>query len=121
TFSNLTIGNSVSLSGVDATVSGTLALGSSILTTGIQKITTNGSVTRSTGFVNGKLQKPIAPGSSSPQFEVGTGTTYSPINLTIAGASSGGNLVASSTAGTHPNLATSGINASKYINRYWTL
>ena len=91
TFANLTIANAagVSLSGVDVTVSGTLALGTSILTTGSKQLIASGTVTRTTGFVNGRLQKPIAAGVSSPLFEIGTGTTYTPISLVLTGASAG--------------------------------
>src|SRR5262249_45902294 len=72
-------------------------------------------------FVNGNLRKPISTGASTPQFEVGTGSTYAPINLSITGASAGGTLTASSTAGQHPSFATSGLSLQKYVNRYWTL
>jgi hypothetical protein len=44
-----------------------------------------------------------------------------PVNLVLTGASAGGTLVASSTAGQHPNAGTSGISATKYVNRFWTL
>jgi hypothetical protein len=123
TFNNLTLANTagVALSGVDATIAGTLALGSTILATGTNKLIAGGAVTRTTGFVDGCLQKPVATGSSSPLFEVGTGTTYAPISLVLTGASAGGTLVASSTAGQHSSFATSGISATKYVNRYWTL
>ena len=123
TFNALTIGNAagVSLNGVNTTVGGTLALGSSVLSTGSNKVIANGSVTRTTGFIGGNLQKSIATGASSPLFEVGTGSTYAPISLSITGASAGGNLTASSTAGQHPSFGTSGISSSKYVNRYWTL
>ena len=120
TFNNLTISNGTSLNSVDATVNGTLAL-NSILITGSNKVIANGSVTRTSGFVRGNLQKPISSGASAPTFEIGTGTTYTPINLSISGASSGGNLTASSTAAQHPSHGTSGISASKYVNRYWAL
>ena len=101
TFNNLTLGNGagVSLDGVDVTVGGTLALGSSILTTGASTVTASGAVTRTTGFVNGRLRKPVAPGASTPLFEVGTGSSYTPISLTLTGASAGGSLTASSTHG----------------------
>ncbi len=123
TFNNLTVGNAagLSLEGVDTTVGGTLALGASILATGSNRVIASGTVSRTTGFVDGRLQKPIATGSSTRLFEVGTGTTYTPINVVLTGASAGGNLTASSTVGQHPDFAASGISATKYVNRYWTL
>jgi hypothetical protein len=39
----------------------------------------------------------------------------------LTGASPGGTLVASTTAGQHPSVATSGISSTKYVNRFWTL
>ena len=33
----------------------------------------------------------------------------------------GGSLTASSTTGRHPSFGGSGISATKYVNRYWTL
>jgi hypothetical protein len=121
TFNNLTLGAAISLSGVDTTVSGTLALGNNTFTTGANKVIANSTVTRGSGFIKGNEQKPIASGSSTPLFEVGTGTTYAPISTSISGANSGGNLTASSTAGQEPNYATSGLSQTKYVNRYWTL
>ena len=55
-------------------------------------------------------------------FEIGTPTAYMPVSVTLSGIGGpGGTLTSSMTAATHPNLGTSGINTSKYINRYWTL
>ena len=88
-------------------------------------------VTRSTGFVNGNLQKQVSgSGVVSRTFEVGTGTTvasgvYSPVTVSMNGVSGATDanqlLTASSTAGDHPSVATSGINALRDVNRYWTL
>jgi hypothetical protein len=129
TFNNLTLANNISLTdvtGVNATVSGTLALGANILTTGANTVIANGSVTRTgatntNGFVNGALQKAIASGATTPLFEVGVGTTYAPISLSITGANSGGNLTASSTTGQQPSYGSSGLSQTQYVNRYWTL
>jgi hypothetical protein len=125
TFNNLTIANAsgVSLSGVNATVNVTLGLGSSILTTGSNTVIANGSVTRSTGFVNGNEQKPFAIGTFTPTFEVGTGSAYTPIGLTALVVTHAGTLTASSatplSAETH--YGTSGMSQTQYVNRYWTL
>jgi hypothetical protein len=98
TFNNLILRSSASLStvtGANVTVSGTLALGTNIFTTGANTVIANGSVTRTgatttNGFVNGTLQRAVASGSSTPTLDVGTGGTYSPVSLSIAGASGGG-------------------------------
>ena len=88
TFNTLNIANTagVSLSGVNAIVTGVLALGANKLMTGSSVIIANGTVTRvATGFVIGNLQKPIATGGPNVTFEVGTGTTYSPATTVFTG------------------------------------
>ncbi|HXJ70103.1 MAG TPA: hypothetical protein VNM39_14440, partial [Verrucomicrobiae bacterium] len=58
-------GGSASQSGGDLTVNGTLALGSSTITTGGSKVIlpASGSLTRTSGYVAGNLQKNVATGS----------------------------------------------------------
>ena len=80
------------LSGVDLTTGATLTLTSGAITTDANKVIANSTVSRTSGFVAGKLQKPVASGSSTVTFEVGTGSTYAPISVPITGANSGGNL-----------------------------
>lgn len=128
TFSKLTISNAVgvSLSGVDATVGSILELNNRILTTGANKVIASSTVSRTgattaNGFVNGNLQKPVATGTSSPVFEVGSATKYAPIGLASLVVTVAGNLTASTTAGQQPNYGSSGLSATRYVNRYWTL
>jgi hypothetical protein len=72
--------------------------------------------------VQGSLRKSVASGTSiSRTFEVGTGTTYSPVTIEFASVSVPGTLTASATAGAHPNLADSEIDTARYVARYWTL
>jgi len=119
TFVNLSIGNSVSLSGVDATASGTLALGSSVLSTGTNKmIVTTTAPTRSSGYVNGALQRTASVATLT--FDVGNGALYTPVSVAFT-AGSTGTLTVRSTAGEHPQVASSGISSSKDVNTYWTL
>jgi hypothetical protein len=129
-FNNVTISNSsgVSLSSVDATVgtTGVLALGGNVLSTGSNKMivsnTAAGAVTRSAGgFVNGKLQRAFASGASTVVFDVGSGTTYAPISISVTGANANGTLIGSTTGTKQPNYSTSGLNQTQYVNRYWTL
>ena len=128
TFNNLTIAQAVSLAGVDVTADGTLAL-NNVISTGVNKVIANGAgggaggVTRSaSGLVNGNLEKPVGTGSSVARtFQVGTGTTYTPVDLTFATVGTAGRLVARSTPSEHLNIASSGIQPAKSVNRYWTL
>src|SRR5204862_1276918 len=87
----------------------------------------SGSGASASSFVVGNLRKQIdANGTLVRTFEVGTGTSYAPIDVTISGV--GGSktdgskfLTVSSTAGEHPNVATSTLDPCKDVNRYWTL
>ncbi len=134
TFGNLTDSKTAGTLtlGSDVTVSGTLALGANVITTGANTLVANGNsggasgVTRSTGFVNGNLRKQVSgSGNVSRTFEIGTGSTYSPVTVAltnVAGATDATQtLTASSTAGEHPSVATSGINSARDVNRYWTI
>ncbi len=118
TFVNLTIGNAVSLGGVDATATGTLALGSSVLATGSNTmVVTTTAPTRTTGYVDGALQRTGAVGTLT--FAVGNGSNYTPVDVTLV-ATSTGTLTVRSTAGENPN-GGSGIDQSHDVNTYWTL
>ncbi|MFZ5879255.1 MAG: C25 family cysteine peptidase [Chloroflexota bacterium] len=124
TFNNLTINNAagVSLSGVDATVNGTLDLGANKLATGANKVilVSASGPTRTSGWVNGNLQKPVAVGNTSVTFQVGDATDYAPITVNFTGASAG-TLTGSTTDGQHPRYMDTDISDVNYINRYWTL
>ncbi|MDP2886618.1 MAG: hypothetical protein Q8P51_16540, partial [Ignavibacteria bacterium] len=126
TYENLTLNNSGGLviSG-NATVNATLTLTSGSVTTGSNSviILSSGALNRpGGGFIIGNLQKNVATGPNvSRFFEVGTGTTFAPVNITYASVATAGNLTVSTTAGEHPQIATSGIDQTKDVNRYWTL
>ena len=121
---NLTFtGGSASLAGGDLTVNGALALGSSKLTTGAAKVVlpSTGSLTRSSGYVVGNLQKNVGTGSGvARSFEIGDASNYTPVSLTLASVSGAGNLTAS-TATPGSIAGAAGLSASKFVNRTWTL
>src|SRR5439155_14587434 len=126
TFGVLNVNNAtgVSLTGVEATVNTTLALGANILSTGANTAisASGGTVTRSSGFVIGNLRKTIPTGSNVTQtFEVGTGAVYSPASVTFGSVTTSGTLTGSSTVLDHPSLGSSAIDPSHSANRYWTL
>ena len=137
-FRNLIINNSsgnVSLNGVDVTVglsgagTGTLTFTQGNIVTGTQTviIAAGGSVTHTSGHVDGNLQKQIsANGTVSRTYEVGTGASYTPISVTILTVGSSGTdgtkfLTGSSTASDHPSIGTSTLNSARDANRFWTL
>jgi hypothetical protein len=89
---------------------------SSNLTTAIDR------QTGAAGHVVGNLRRGIAAGSNTFLFPVGSTAAYTPASISINGAINGaGQLMVSTTSTDHPQLATSGIDASKSVNRYWTL
>ncbi|MET0637135.1 MAG: hypothetical protein ABWZ25_13985 [Chitinophagaceae bacterium] len=127
-FNNLTInkttGSVVLSSGI--TVNATLNFTGGNIQTGVNTLVmpSTGTVTgaaQNTGWVNGKLQKYIAAGPASKSFEVGDATSYAPVSLEFSDVTTGGNLTASTVAGDHPALSSSGINVSASANRFWTL
>ncbi len=124
TFPYLTINNAAGVSLLlSETVSNTLNLTSGVVTTGAQTLTLNtgGTVNRTTGYVDGNFTKGIGTGNPSVTFEIGSGPNYAPVTAAFTGISTGGTLTAKTTSGEHPNIATSGLDSTKSLNRYYTL
>ncbi len=123
-FKGLTIADAAGIIlGSDISVTGVLTLTTGIVATGSQTliVASGGSVSRTSGHVNGNLRKSVATGSPSLTFEVGDASTYAPVALTFASVTSAGTLTASTTAGDQPQLASSTLDTSRMANRYWTL
>jgi hypothetical protein len=112
--------------------------GGRIVTSGSSKVIvpSTGNITNTAGstaesnFVAGKLQRFIAAGASTVAFPVGSNGAalpaagYTPASLSFTGvAVGGGSLIVfvGSPLGDHPNIASSGLNASKSVNRWWAL
>ncbi|MBI3365091.1 MAG: T9SS type A sorting domain-containing protein [Ignavibacteriae bacterium] len=123
-FADLTINNAngVSLSNT-VTVNGTLTLTSGAVSTSSNTliISSTGSVSRTSGWVNGKLQKQVPTGATSRTFEIGDAATFAPVTVSFGNVTTAGNLVASTVGTEHPSIVNSKIDASKSVNRYWTL
>ncbi|MEI7502083.1 MAG: MBG domain-containing protein [Paludibacter sp.] len=127
--SALTINNAngVTLS-ANATVSGVLTLTAGKITTGSNVLTIGapGSVSggSASSYIYGNLKKLIAASTNpSMSFEIGDATRYAPVNLALVGtiSNSTGSIHASTASGDHAQIASSGINASKSVNRTWTI
>jgi uncharacterized repeat protein (TIGR01451 family) len=122
---NLTLNNASGLRlQADLAVLGTLTLTNGPLTTGpyTLRIAPGGGVTRTSGRVNGYLQKHVGAGAgTSLVFEVGDATRYAPVVVSFATVTASGELTASTTSGDHPLIASSGIAPTLSANRFWTM
>ena len=107
------IGNTLTLAGGILTMSGnTLVIGSA------------GSVAggSASSYVNGSVQKMFVAGNNQGfTFPIGDAVDFGPINLTSLNVTTAGSLTATTTAGQHPQIASSGITTNADVNRYWTL
>lgn len=127
TVNNLTINNSnangVTLTNASVTVSSTLTLSQGPFTTGanVAIIPNGATVSRTTGWVNGNLQKYITTGSPSITFEVGGASVYAPVTTAMNNVTVAGSFIVKNTDGDHPSLGSSTIDASKRVNRYWSI
>jgi hypothetical protein len=123
TFYNLTINNASGVSLLtDETVSNTLTLSNGNVSTGANKmiIASGGAVSRTSGHVVGNLQKHFAA-AATQTFEVGDASNYTPVEVDVASVITPGSVIASTQAGDHSNIASSTLEASKSVNRNWTL
>jgi len=138
TISRLTLNNTngLSLTGThDLTVSTLLTLTNGRIRTNanilfVSYTAGNGAISgaSATDFVVGNLRKAYTANATQTRlFEVGTetgGVRYAPVSVTLvvpAGGGNAGNFTVSSTAGDHPDIATSTLDPAQSINRFWTL
>lgn len=133
TYHHLTLSGSgtATLASGTTTVGGTLTLGANNLSSGSNTLTLlgncsansgNGSLSRTAGYVIGRLQLTFPAGAATCIYHVGDSTGYAPMTLAL-GASTGGTLTGRVDAGDHPDTISSGsgIDATKSANHYWTL
>lgn len=112
------------------TISGTLTLTAGIMnaSTNTRTVVTSaacpGSLARTNGWVFGNLQIAIPAGTPDCTFFIGdSATNYTPLRVNFASVALPGNLTATLINTEHPNTTagTAGIDATRSINRYWTL
>ena len=130
---NLTLyitGTSTSTLAANVTVNGALNFTTGKITTATNALTlgTSGTISgagATSGWVVGNLIKQTASNESpSFNFAIGDATNYTPISVTFTGvnsASATGSITATTTAGDHPQLASSDLEATKSVNRTWNL
>ena len=115
--------NGVGLQG-DLDVVGTLTLTSGPVATGAAtlRMDVGGTVVRTAGRVYGNLEKHVPAGSGvALTFEIGDASVYTPAGVTFGTVTTAGELTASTTTGEHPAIASSGLAATRDVNRFWTL
>jgi CSLREA domain-containing protein len=105
--------------GTDLALTGNLILTDGILNTGANTLSLSpaSAASRTSGYVNGNLQKSfgVSGNLGSFSFPLGTANAYSPLDANVT-ANSNGTLTATAIQGKLPNI--SGANA---LQRYWTL
>ena len=114
--------HTLTIAGGDIAVSGTTALTNGRVITNANTLAANGVVTRTTGYVDGLLQKPVAVGGPvSRTFEVGDALAYSPVDVTFASVTGAGALTGKATGGDHAQIGLSMLDPGQSVNRHWTL
>lgn len=119
--SGLTLSANLTVNGSLSFVLGKINTGSNTLMVGISGSITG--ATQATGWIVGNLKK-LTAASASPSYTyaIGDATNYTPLFLSFSGVSSAaGGLTASINTGDHPQIATSGLDSAKGVNRSWTL
>jgi hypothetical protein len=122
TWNNSGQGSTLQMLDGDMTVNGTLALTSGILTTGSNRIisTLTGSITRTTGYINGNLRIYVPNLTSKVFFPTGDATNYAPMTINLFGSVTGSGYLDNFTTTAQPPAA-SGLSQTKYINRKWRI
>jgi hypothetical protein len=125
TFNKLTMNNSKGLTLLhDVTVNTLLICTSGTMSTGSNKVSigATGSLGSASAdsYVNGRLEKNF-PAAASFTFAIGDTENYTPVEVNFTSMSHVGKLTVFTTAGDHPDIATSGLNKGRNVNRYWTL
>jgi hypothetical protein len=118
---DLTVAGSIVLSGF-----GRIVTGANTLTMSSTAGTVTGAAVGGTRFVEGNFSKPFSASVLTQNFEVGTSSPtarYTPASISFAAVTVAGNITVSSTQGSHPALATSGLDTTtpSKLNRYWTI
>lgn len=121
---SLTINNSagVTFSGNVSTTNLTLTNG--VANMGSNTMTVSNTVSRTNGWVNGKLSKMVATGSNvTATFDIGDATTYLPVSMTFASVSTGGNIKVSTATpiSSVANFGSAYVSPIDYVNRYWNI
>jgi hypothetical protein len=125
-YQNLTINNAngIVLNG-NTVVNGTMTFTAGIISTGTDTLTiaSSGSVSRTSGHVNGWLKKNVATGANVARtFEIGdAAANYTPVTFTFGSVTSAGDIAVSTFNSEHPEINSSYIDPTDNVNRYWKI
>ena len=119
--------SAVTLTG-DVTINGTVSFVLGKITTGVNTLTigTSGTITgadQASGWVDGNLKK-LSASNTNPSYiyAIGDVINYLPLELTFSGNTSvSGGLTAKINIADHPQIATSGLDGTKSVNKSWSL
>src|SRR5205823_5533968 len=114
----VTLTNTVTITNSLTLANGKVSTGTRQINLGINATFTGASATN---YINGKLQKTFNTGAQTFTFPIGDGSVYAPVTLSSLSVTASGSLAASTTNGNHPQIATSGVDSTMAVNRYWTL
>jgi hypothetical protein len=113
---NVILNNSKTIGGLLTLTIGKITTSSNTLSIG-----SSGSVTRTSGWIDGTLQRFFNTGSNiSLTYDIGNSSNWMPVNISLGNVTVAGSITLNSTGTQHPNYATAGLNSSKYLSRYWT-
>ncbi|MDQ2075234.1 DUF6701 domain-containing protein [Marinimicrobium sp. ABcell2] len=129
TFGRLTLNNSTGLT-LNSNVlvgdqlgltQGPIITGSNVLR--VQQTGGWSGVSRGSGWVAGNLGLWFPTGWQERTFDIGAPDAYRPLTVTIPNVTSAGFLIArtSQTPGDHPQIASSGLDSNRSVNRWWSL
>ncbi|MFZ4622414.1 MAG: hypothetical protein ACOYNS_17760, partial [Bacteroidota bacterium] len=123
-FTDLTIGgsgNTLTLNN-NITVNGILDLTDGYVVTGADTLTVSstGSISLTSGYVKGNLRKEFPASDGDFWFEIGDGSQYVPVYISLTSVTTPGFLTVSSST-TGPDLTGSNIDPLKNLNRFWTI
>lgn len=116
----LTIANTastISISNALTLTNGSLNVGNNII-----KLNQGASLNRTNGYIIGSVNRFVNSGINvSVLFPIGILNEYTPVTITIPSVSTAGELLLSSVGSDHPQINSSCFNATKTVNRYWSL
>lgn len=103
------------------TAANTAVIDAATFTLYVSNNATAAIVRTGSGHVNGNLRRALNTGTNTYNFTVGDASLYAPVSIAANGVTVAGSITSSTTAGEHAQIGTSGLDATKSVNRTWTL